>query len=602
MDEVVCSATLSSSSSSIIAKPTLNLTISPITIDKTITLTWTISDGTPTKCTATGDWSDSKSIYSSNETITLSNSTNADIIKTYNLECINAGGSSGIKTVTVKVSPTPNNIPIASIITPTSGLDITAGQLVIFTGEGIDTDPGDTINGYQWRNNNCTMGTIMNSTASFSNTFPTVGTYTIYFRVMDNHNTWSACQSRTITVTKPIVDTYSKCKMDYLMYFGWSWENGKSSSYKDINNLDYSKISSSPMNSYTPELAGTPWVKKPLPSEEELNKIITEQEKANKFFWPRIYMVRLAQGDGIKGLDLWDEKGHLTNFENLFRSSLQLAKATGAPGIILDPEMYGNNEDNWIEEIVTLNNDYNADRVITRCKEIGAKLADITNTEYPNAVIWSLFLDWDSATKNSAFDSIAPIPAKYSGRKNHNYDRTIFYIQEGILERAKSKGYNLKVVDGGDASVWKVHASLQDIKDHLRSQEESLAEYKVKYPNFEFGAPISLWQDYEEDVYMYSNTLFNNNNFYENICEATPFSFWKNGCPWLNAIETNKIRNNFTTKKIQNFEEVLRYIFENRKYVWFYAPTVYQNSFDESDLNRAKPYRDVIKKAIELCH
>jgi hypothetical protein len=119
-------------------------------------------------------------------------------------------GSNGGTTATCLASrstaPAPaNKLPQAVINTPTTNQTITAGKSVSFSGYGTDSD--GTIVAYEWRQSNCSTGTLLSTGSSFSRSFTTPGTYTVYFRVRDDDGAWSTnCPSRTITVQSP---TYS---------------------------------------------------------------------------------------------------------------------------------------------------------------------------------------------------------------------------------------------------------------------------------------------------------------------------------------------------------------------------------------------------------
>jgi plastocyanin len=106
---------------------------------------------------------------------------------------------------TITVSAPANKLPQAVINTPTTNQTITAGKSVSFSGYGTDSD--GTIVAYEWRQSNCSTGTLLSTGSSFSRSFTTPGTYTVYFRVRDDDGAWSTnCPSRTITVQSP---TYS---------------------------------------------------------------------------------------------------------------------------------------------------------------------------------------------------------------------------------------------------------------------------------------------------------------------------------------------------------------------------------------------------------
>jgi hypothetical protein len=94
-----------------------------------------------------------------------------------------------------------NSIPTVSIVLPTqNSTSITSGTSITLGGTASDSD--GTIAGYEWRDGNCTTGTIVSTSASFSKSDFSVGTHTMYFRAKDNSGAWStSCVSRTIIVT-----------------------------------------------------------------------------------------------------------------------------------------------------------------------------------------------------------------------------------------------------------------------------------------------------------------------------------------------------------------------------------------------------------------
>ncbi len=59
----------------------------------------------------------------------------------------------------------------------------------------------DPATAYEWRDGNCTTGTLLSTSASFSTTL-SAGSHTVYLRVQDSSGTWSTnCPSRVITVS-----------------------------------------------------------------------------------------------------------------------------------------------------------------------------------------------------------------------------------------------------------------------------------------------------------------------------------------------------------------------------------------------------------------
>jgi len=87
----------------------------------------------------------------------------------------------------------PNSIPTATIgsISPNPA---TVGDVISYSGYGYDSD--GSIVGYNWRTSTVTLSTA----ASFTKQQIAEGTFTIYFKVLDDDGDWSPEVSRTLTV------------------------------------------------------------------------------------------------------------------------------------------------------------------------------------------------------------------------------------------------------------------------------------------------------------------------------------------------------------------------------------------------------------------
>ncbi len=73
------------------------------------------------------------------------------------------------------------------------------GELIFFTGQGIDSD--GSIVGYNWRSN---LNGTLNTEQSFSTSTLSIGAHTIYFKVRDNDDVWSTEKTASITINPPV--------------------------------------------------------------------------------------------------------------------------------------------------------------------------------------------------------------------------------------------------------------------------------------------------------------------------------------------------------------------------------------------------------------
>lgn len=105
-----------------------------------------------------------------------------------------------------------NTAPTALITIPDSLDNPKTISTLMFnlTGTGSDVDSGDTIAEYRWYKNGSCTGTALYIGTSVPNTSSIIfsqGTWVIGFKVKDNNNAWSNCDSRTIIVSPSATPT-----------------------------------------------------------------------------------------------------------------------------------------------------------------------------------------------------------------------------------------------------------------------------------------------------------------------------------------------------------------------------------------------------------
>jgi hypothetical protein len=195
----------------------------------------------------------------------------------------------------------------------------------------------------------------------------------------------------------------------------------------------------------------------------------TASNQANKEYFRRIH-----------GMDLSNEAGALEDFYLVWRTALKVARETGAPGIIVDPEPYTNYRAYSV--------DYVADRlgipeqeVKKKLREVGAKLVDLADEIYPEAKIWYLLTGLTSLIKSSPL----------SLTKDY---RTVTYIVLGMLERAKQKESKLEIICGGE--LWGYcFKNSEDLRQKIRDRKRQCAPLMSQYPNLTLAGTIAPWAD-----------------------------------------------------------------------------------------------------------
>jgi len=93
----------------------------------------------------------------------------------------------------VEVTNNPPSVTTMSIM-PTKA---TFGDTVYFSGEGSDSDSGDSIAGYEWTSD---LDGFLYNGKSFTKNDLSVGTHTISFKVRDTHGSWSSSVTKTVII------------------------------------------------------------------------------------------------------------------------------------------------------------------------------------------------------------------------------------------------------------------------------------------------------------------------------------------------------------------------------------------------------------------
>ena len=250
----------------------------------------------------------------------------------------------------------------------------------------------------------------------------------------------------------------------------------------------------------------------------------------------------------IRGMDLANETGALEDFYLLWRIALRNARKAGSPGILIDHEAY-NNYKNYSLSYVAQQQAIPESQVIVKLQDIGARMIDIAQKEYPDAVLW--FLSTGLITPDTP--QSAKREAKY---------RTITHIVLGMLERAKSLGSRHTIISGGESSLGYCYRSIQDLQDTVKDRDRKYAPFLAKYPNLALGATIAPWKDTSQ----------------------------KTG--WM---KTREKCIQSTLKNADDFTPMYQYLLEHYGYVWIYAAMV--APYNPYDASSAREYNRTLKQA-----
>ena len=162
-----------------------------------------------------------------------------------------------------------------------------------------------------------------------------------------------------------------------------------------------------------------------------------------KDIWPWVYLNRMIganekEGNAyakvpyfqlFPGLDLDGKAGAQNDFLENWTNALRLAKETGVPGIVCDPEFY-NNYTAYDVSMLARMTSKPPQEVLRGLRQIGARMADIAAAEYPGAALWFFFTGFTR-----------PEFKVVDGR---SYYLAATYIMEGLLDEIQQRHFPLK--------------------------------------------------------------------------------------------------------------------------------------------------------------
>lgn len=233
-----------------------------------------------------------------------------------------------------------------------------------------------------------------------------------------------------------------------------------------------------------------------VPSVSDMDRQLKTWKKAtSKDIWPWVYVNRMIGSNlaeknhyadnpyfnAIKGADLDDAKGALTDFLAIWCNSLTAARDSNAPGVVLDLEFYNNYSEYGIGEMAAKTGK-TAPEVARSLARIGARMVDSAAQVYPNATIWLLF----TALTHPGYKKIDGI----------SYYPSPAYISIGMLDEIAAKKLPLKVLGGGEGSIGYCHESLAEFQKAIVERQTLLAGDLRKYAGvLELGGTLTVWSD-----------------------------------------------------------------------------------------------------------
>ena len=175
-----------------------------------------------------------------------------------------------------------------------------------------------------------------------------------------------------------------------------------------------------------------------------------------KHIWPSVSLSRMIQPAGeylpgqtvfhkIPGIDLENEAGVRAMYETEWYNACVLARQLGSPGIMFDPEWYGNGKVRFPEELARMR-DEDVATTLAKCRAFGVRLAEITASAYPGCHVFSLYTGFYERPEHWT---------------------TVAHIHLGFIAKAKASGFKTKIIDGGELGVGYLATSFAAYQDRI---------------------------------------------------------------------------------------------------------------------------------------
>jgi hypothetical protein len=238
-----------------------------------------------------------------------------------------------------------------------------------------------------------------------------------------------------------------------------------------------------------------PYDTSPIPSAEDMQARLTEWKKSTKKdIWPWLFLNRMIGPNPsednpngrnpyfsrIKGADL-EGGGSQKDFLTYWQNSLQAARATHAPGVVVDLEFYMNYAGYDPTKLAKQAGKSPAE-IVTLLRQLGMQLADTAAKAYPHATLWLLFTDLGDP--------------KFVVAENGSYYPSPAYIVLGLLDEIQSKQYALNVISGGEVGLGYCHTSINQLKMKIRNRAADFSPILQKYSGtIELGGVLTLWNE-----------------------------------------------------------------------------------------------------------
>jgi len=251
----------------------------------------------------------------------------------------------------------------------------------------------------------------------------------------------------------------------------------------------------------------------------------------------------------IRGMDLDNETGARRDFLTLFRYAVRAARRWKSPGIVFDPEAYNDYRAYHVAYLAEVRRE-SPEKIIEKCRRLGADMARIVAEEYPACIIWTLFTRLERNDR---------LPGS-----NEQVLTTPSYIFLGLLDYARSHDVPLILLDGGETLPGYCDRDVDSLLEKIADRDRLMKEWLDKY----------------SERLMLAGTI-------------SPFHDWSLARDWIRrGYEKSDIRT------LEDFVPLFRVLFTAYDYVWIYASSAAKTEpYAPENIRR---YGDALRRAVRM--
>jgi hypothetical protein len=200
-----------------------------------------------------------------------------------------------------------------------------------------------------------------------------------------------------------------------------------------------------------------------------------------KPWWPWVYLTRLM--GATTGYDFEDQYGNRTALKAIWTQALQIAKASRAPGIVVDLEPYIDSEHAVFLSAIETQWGLSEAEIKAGIVSVMGELIDVAHSEYPGCKLWFLMAPLNTSIYNPLGENV------------------YYHWTKAALDRLVTLNSNVQIISGGEIEIGYTPASVADVAVKIATYKGYYAAHPEYHNHLLLGAPVCLWDNWGITTY-----------------------------------------------------------------------------------------------------